>query len=78
MKTSLDLSMLQRAKVGWNLCHKLIDHLGRIESNITVVYSFETKELYITDGSLVGMLDFLDIPYNLVEPSQTVLFVKGD
>ncbi len=67
-----------KAKMGWNHCHKVIDHLGKGNYKIPFIYSFETHELLIIDEYLIEVLDFLQIPYDLRKPSQAIKYIKED
>ena len=68
----------RRARMGWDHCHKLIDHLGKGDYKIPLVYSFETHELLILDDRLIDILNFLKIPHQIVMPSQSIQYMKED
>ena len=76
MKNTIEFLSYPRAKIGWNHCHKLIDHLGRSDSKIPFIYSFETHELLIIDDKLIEYLEFLAIPYSIIKPSQAIKYIK--
>jgi len=76
MKNTIEFLAHPTAKLGWNHCHRIIDHLGRGDFKIPFIYSFETHELLIIDDKLIEILDFLQIPYDIRKPSQAVKYIK--
>jgi len=65
-----------KAKLGWNHCHKIIDHLYRGDFKIDFLYLSDTNELVILDDRLIEILDFLQVPYSLTKPSQSIMYIK--
>lgn len=78
MKNTIEYLDYPRAKMGWNHGQKVMAHLGKQDSNIAFVYYFETLELLITDEKLIEVLDFLQVPYDLVNTSQSISYIKED
>ncbi len=71
-----DYYYLPRAKIGWSLLSKLINHLGKLSYKGELVYLFDTFELVITDPKLKEYLDELDIRYDIHEPDNTIKFIR--
>jgi len=78
MKTKIECALYPKARIGQNYLSRIQDHLEKQDSKIMFVYSFETHELLITDESLIEVLDFLKIPYKLVEPTQSITYIKEE
>jgi len=76
METKIEAHKYPRAKMGWIYCTKIIEHLGTGSYDITFVYSFEKHELLIIDPKLIEILDFLQIPYDLIKPSNAINYIK--
>jgi hypothetical protein len=76
MINTIEFLTYPRARMGWNHCHKIIDHLGKGDYKIPFVYSFETHELLILDDRLIEVLNFLQVPYDIVKPSQSINYIK--
>jgi len=78
MKNTINILDYPRAKMGWNHCHKLFDHLNKGSYSFPFVYLTETNELLITDDKLIEILDFLQIPYDLKKPSASIKYIKEE
>jgi len=78
MKNTIEFLAHPRAKMGWNHCHKVLDHLGKGDYKIPFIYSFETHELLIVDDKLIEVLDFLQVPYDLRKPSASIKYIKEE
>jgi len=76
-ETNLDLILYPRAKIGYFYLSKLIKLLGETNSQIILVYFFNSHELVITDKVLIEKLDFLKIPYIYIEPLNSIKYIKS-
>jgi len=78
MIDKIDLLVLNRAKMGWDNCPAILEHLGKISSDATFLYLFDSGELVLTDESIREALDILDISYEFKKASQSKHFIKTE
>jgi len=78
MKNTIEFLLHPRANMGWHYCSRVIEYLGKGDYNIPFIYSFETNELLIVDNKLLEILKFLQIPYDLRMPTNSVKYIKGE
>lgn len=76
MKNTIEILSYPKAKMGWNHCHKVLDHLFRGDYKIDFLYLSESHELVILDEKLIEILDFLQVPYDLKKPSNAIKYIK--
>ncbi len=76
MKNTIEYLAHPRAKMGWHHALKVLEHICRGEYNIPFIYYRETLELLIVDDKLIEFLEFLQIPYELRKPSQSITYIK--
>jgi len=74
--TNLDILSCKRVKMGWFPLQRVIEHLGNTNKKITLIYSFEYGELIITDDSILEILSFLSIDYEVINPHNSIKFIK--
>ena len=65
-----------KAKMGWYHLHKLVDHIGSLDLDIEVLYLFGSQELVLLDPELEKILKQLNIPFELVQPCNSIKLIK--
>jgi len=75
MKASIDLLDHPRVELGWIYLNTLIESLAKSQSKVELVYLFESKELILTDPSIIEVLNNLKIPYKESRPENSLRFL---